>query len=229
MAAEETAPDIERTPENERSPEIERKGIVDGLDRIAGQLLRDPRFSKSLVILLSSIDPESARGLVRTLFWGSSEVTLSLIGAVPDLANTGVEALGEVARQVRSLPPALVREVARYILPRIDGYTLGKAVGDLASFAGQLPDDGSIGEGLAALLRSFASGYSDSAVGAKDIASLLSGWMARVALAAGDDGSPAHAAVRGVITALEENPDFVERVLKPVLSAAAGAGTTVEG
>lgn len=204
-------------------PGIEKKGIVEGADRIVGELLRNPRFKKSIIILLSSIDPKSARGLVRTLFWGDSDVTLSLMGAAPDLLNAIIEALAETAAQLGSMPPALLGEVLERIAAEIDGYTLGEAVGALvstgASLAGRDGRAGGLPDGLG---REFLRGYLEGARGESPL-SRLGGWMERAAAAAGDESSPVRALVRGVTDALGENPEFVERVLKPILAAAAGS------
>lgn len=213
--------------ETDRS--IEKKGIVDGADRIAGELLRNPRFKKSLIILLSSIDPESARGLVRTLFWEDSDVTLSVIGAAPDIVNTCIEALAEVAGQVETMPAPLLGEVLARLLSEVDAFTLGEAVGTLAGLGPTLAGDSAPADGLDRLRREFARGYlAGAGDGGGDLASRLGSWMERTAAAAGDENSSTRAVMRAIGTALEENPGFVERVVKPIIAAVAGTGAAGE-
>lgn len=197
---------------------IEKKGIVDGADRIAGELLRNPKFKQSLIILLSSIDPQSARGLVRTLFWEDPEILLSIMGALPNLVNTAIETFAEIAEQVKSMPAPILQQLAGLVIKKIDGFTLGEAAGNLASIDLGLAEEGStIVDGLDNLRREFKNGYRESG-GEELLLSRLGGWMEKTAVEARDKSSSTYALIQGIRRALEENPDFVEHVLKPILA-----------
>jgi len=197
---------------------IEQKGIVDGADRIAGELLRNPKFKQSLIILLSSIDSQSARGLVRTLFWEDPDILLSIMGALPDLINTGIEAAAEVAEQMKSMPSPMLQQLVELVLTKIDGFTLGEAAGGLVSIdLGLAADDSHVGDALDNLRREFKKGYRESG-GEELLLSRLGGWMEKTAVEARDKNSSTHMLIGGIRKALEKNPDFVEHVLKPILA-----------
>ena len=197
---------------------IEKKGIVDGADRIARELLSNSKFKQSLIILLSSVDPQSARGLVRTLFWEDPEILLSIMGALPDLINTGIEATAEIAEQVKSMPAPILQQLAGLVITKIDGFSLGEAAGSLASIdLGLAEESSNVFDGLDNLRREFKEGYRESG-GEELLLSRLSGWMKKTAVEARDKNSSTHALICGIGTALEENPDFVEHVLKPILA-----------
>lgn len=209
----------------------EEKGLIDGADRIAKQLLGNSKFKQSMLILLSSVDPQSARGLVRTLFWEDPEMLLSVMGAAPDLVNALIVAMAEVAEQLKSMPAPLLQQLIGLVVQKIDGVTLGEAAGNLASIEIGPPgeEDGGVGDNLDRLRRDFREGYEHSR-GGESMLSRLDGWMEKTASEAKDEGSPTHSLVEGIGTALERNPDFVEHVLKPILSRALEPGmTTGEG
>ncbi len=197
---------------------IEKKGIVDGADRIARELLRNPKFKQSLIILLSSIDPQSARGLVRTLFWEDPDILLSIMGALPDLVNTGIEAAAEVAVQMKSMPSPMLQQLIGLVITKIDGFALGEAAGNLVSIdLGLAEENSGVVDGLDNLRREFEKGYRESG-GEELLVSRLNGWMEKTAAEARDKSSSTYALIQGIGKALEENPDFVEHVLKPILA-----------
>ncbi|MBU4175974.1 MAG: hypothetical protein KKB90_07795 [Actinobacteria bacterium] len=197
---------------------IEKKGLVDGADRIARELLRNPKFKQSLIILLSSVDPQSARGLVRTLFWEDPDILLSIMGALPDLVNTGIVAAAEVAEQVKTMPSPLLQQLAQLVITKIDGFTLGEAAGSLTSIDLGLAEESSgIVDSLDNLRREFRKGYRESG-GEELLVSRLNGWMEKTAAEAADKNSSTYTIIQGIGKALGENPDFVEHVLKPILA-----------
>jgi hypothetical protein len=198
----------------------EKKGIVDGADRIARELLKNPGFKQSLIVLLSSIDPQSARGLVRTVFWEDPDVLLSIIGALPDLINTGIEAAAEIAEQVKGMPSPLLAQLVKIVLTKINGVTLGETAGSLLSVdLGLAAEDNLVSDTVDNLRREFKKGYRES--GGEDLfLNRLNRWMEKTGAEAADENSSTHAVVQGIRKALEENPGFVEHVLNPILTPA---------
>ena len=114
------------------------KGIVDATNRIMRELIKKPVLKSSIRSVLNSIDPESAPDLVRTLMWDDAELILSLVGALPSIANVFIKALEEVAVQVNKFPPDLLQEFTRSILKDIDIEAMNRAVQDLSKILDDL-------------------------------------------------------------------------------------------
>lgn len=199
---------------------IEKKGMIDAADRILKELMRTPKFKESLIIILSNIDPPAVRGLVRTLFWEDPGVLLSLFGALPEIINTATQALAEMIAQMGSLPAPLLQDFLRKVLAGIDGAPVGEALGGILSLDLGLEDqEGAIKQSLSELREGFNRGYREKVEG-EVLLPWLNGWMARVAAEAKEKGSPTNDVIQGVTKALKANPDFVEKVMKPVLAPA---------
>jgi len=155
-------------------PKTPGTGWIDAAARIAKTLLRSPRFKARLKIIVNHIDPDSAPELVRTLLWTDPEVALSLIGVAPRVANAAIGALGELARQLQTLPPALAREVLQEVTAAVNTHALGEAVGRLAALGlswrtANAPDDcaacDSFREGFVSALRKAGALPEDGEVG----------------------------------------------------------------
>jgi hypothetical protein len=102
------------------SAEHER-GIIDGANRILKVLLKRPVVKDNIRAVLGSIDSDNTRELARTILWEDPEIVLSLMGAVPALANVLVRFLDEVIFQVREkFPPELLREFIGTVLQDVD-------------------------------------------------------------------------------------------------------------
>lgn len=196
------------------------KGLVDALDRIMQELIRTPKFKEIVVVVLNSIDPPAARGLVRTLFWGDPGLLMSVMGSLPALVNLAAEALAEVAAQMNAMPAPLLREFLDRMVAGIDGATAGEAAGGLVGMAlslGLSDQEGGLARSLSRLGEDFGRGYRE-AVGETTVSSRLESWMAGIAAKAMDEGSATHAFIREAARAVEKNPDFTKHVLMPVLS-----------
>lgn len=114
------------------------KGIIDAINRILGELLKKPVCKNTIRSVLNSIDPESARDLVKTLIWQDPELVLSLMGAAPSIINTMIKALDEIALQIEKFPPDLVQNFARAIVQDIDKETMGRALSNLSKIINNL-------------------------------------------------------------------------------------------
>jgi hypothetical protein len=97
------------------------RGIIDAVNRIAKVLLQRPAFKENVRSVLNAVDPDSARELARTMVWEDPEIVLSLMGAVPSLANSMIRFLDEMILQVREkFPPELLHEFLEEIIGEFD-------------------------------------------------------------------------------------------------------------
>jgi hypothetical protein len=97
------------------------RGIIDGANRILKVLLKRPVVKNNIRAVLNSVDSDNARELARTILWEDPEIVLSLMGAVPALANVLVRFLDEVIFQVREkFPPELLREFISAVVQDVD-------------------------------------------------------------------------------------------------------------
>jgi hypothetical protein len=198
----------------------ETGGLIDALARILRQLIRTPKFRDVLVMLLNSIDPPGARELVRVLFWEDAGLFLAIVGAVPALVNAGCELVAEAAAQLNSMPTPLLQEFMGRVVEGIDGAAAGEAAGGLVSMVLSLGGDGSkFPERLASLGEEFGRSYRQGA-GVAPLLGHLGSLMDAAAARARDKDSTTYAFIQEASKALEENPAFVEHVLKPLLSPA---------
>jgi hypothetical protein len=201
---------------------IETKGLIDAADRIMRELIRTPKFKESIIILLNSIDPPSARSLVRTLFWQDPGLLMSIMGSLPAMINVGSEALAEMVVQMNNMPAPLLQDFLNRVVAGIDGAALGEGVGGMISMLLSLnlaEPDGVLKKGLTALGEGFSRGYAEVA-GEAPLTARLESWMAGVAVKARDKDSTTHAIIQAAGKAMKKNPDFVEYVLKPLLEPA---------
>jgi hypothetical protein len=204
-------------------PTAEKKGLVDAADRMLRELMRTPRFKESLIILLSNIDPHSARSLARTLFWEDPGVILSLFGALPDLINVLGEFLAEAVNQMRSLPLPLMQDFMRKIVAGVDGEAFGEAAGGLLSMSLELGEEGSpVAAAFDGLKEGFRKGFT-SVAGEDALVEAAGRWMKKAGGRAKDKDSSTYRRVRMIAELLQENPDFVQHVLRPVLAPATRA------
>jgi hypothetical protein len=208
---------------------VQTDGLIDALARILRQLIRTPKFKEAAVILLNSIDPPAARKLVRVLFWEDTGLFLSIVGAVPSLINTSLELIAELAAQMNSMPAPLLREFIDRLVAGIDGEAAGEAAGGLVSMVLSLEDDeGRFPESLGTLGQEFGRSYRESA-GEATLTASLDSLMKEVADRAQDKDSATHAFIQEAGRAMKSNPDFVEHVLKPLLSPALRPGAKKPG
>ncbi|NPV60411.1 MAG: hypothetical protein HPY75_12245 [Actinobacteria bacterium] len=210
--------------DTEAAAVVDTRGLIDAADRILRELIRTPKFKETLVILLNSIDPPSARRLVRTLFWQDPGLLLSLMGSLPSLINVISEALAEVANQMNTMPPPLLQDFLNQVVAGIDGAAAGEAAGGLVSMVlslGISNKESVLRRGLSAMAEDFSRAYSDAASGAR-LDERLGAWMAGAAERAQDPESAVHGFVQAATRAVRENPAFVEHVLKPILEPVMG-------
>lgn len=198
----------------------ETSGLIDAIARILRELIRNPKFKETAILLLNSIDPPAARRLVRIIFWEDAGLFLSIIAAVPSLANAGIEFVAEMAAQMNSMPPDLLQDVISRVVEGIDGAAAGEAVGGLVSMVLSLQVEGSrLPEGMGAMGEEFGRAYR-TAAGEAPLTGRLESWIEGVAARAQDKESTTYAFIQEASRAMQRNPDFLEYVLKPLLSSA---------
>jgi hypothetical protein len=103
----------------------QNRGIVDATNRILKVLLKRPAFKENVRSLLNGVDPDNARELARTILWEDPEIVLSLMGALPSLANSMIRFLDEIILQVREkFPPELLHAFLEEIMEEFDGESI---------------------------------------------------------------------------------------------------------
>ncbi len=210
------------TVESETMTEIQVKGLVDAADRILRELIRTPKFKEALIILLNSIDPPAARRLVRTFMWGDPGVLMSIMGSLPQMINTGSEAMAELAAQMNTMPPLLLQDFLNRVFAGVDGAAAGEAAGGLVGMVLSLnvsDKDSGLAKSLSGLGADFGRAYAEAA-GPGALTARLEAWMAGAAEKAADPDSSTHAFIQAAGKALKENPAFVKNVLVPLLGPA---------
>lgn len=123
------------------------RGIIDATNRIMVVLLKSPTFKSNVKSVLNSIDPDNARELARTILWEDPEIVLSLMGAVPSLANSMIRFLDEIILQVREkFSPELLHDFLGTILQDVDRETIKRIKLNLTNMLDEVDlNDGSEG------------------------------------------------------------------------------------
>ncbi len=177
---------------NEIANERVKAGIA---ERLLRELLRSPKFKTELKMIFSGIDPSSGPGLIRTAFWEDVETFMGFVSSVPSILNLAVLMLREMAVQLDSFPPEMLNNFIYQVLGGIDG----RAMGEMAAHLGGI---------LTKILTTEAGKATTSAIAADVQAGLAS---------AGTDGDGFLGTLaQSLGEALAKNPQFVERVLRPV-------------
>lgn len=92
--------------------------------RVLREIIRTPAFLELIKVNSSDLDPEAARELVRTLMWEDVELSLSLVGTLPEVVNYLAAALLELGGQMNGFPGGLLRQFVEQAAAEIDLETL---------------------------------------------------------------------------------------------------------
>lgn len=209
-------------------------GIIDAADRIAREIIRTPGFKEKVRLLLGSLDPASAPGLVQTLMWTDPEFFLSIIGAAPQLINIAILGGKELLKQLDEVPPALLGGLLAEFVNRLDGEAVGAAADRGLSLYRSLKNlEGEpLQEALSAFGKKVGMGFAgDGGSSAKALLSvlqpLLQEHIAHLAEEAAREGSETGTLIRALVGTISEavraNPGFIEHVYRPLAEAFLGA------
>ncbi len=209
-------------------------GSIDAADRVMRELLRTPRFKNGVKVLLNSLDPKSAPGLVRTLMWEDAELFLDVVGVAPDVLNALLLGSREAIVQAENYPKPVLADFISQMLDKFDAEELGSTIGKAAAL---LQDVQNVpGDPVQKSFEDFKSRVNKglTAEGQEDTAflmlsvlqPLLRQQMRRLALEAAREGSETQKVIQGLSQAfmeeVKENPDFLNYVLRPFFDSLPG-------
>lgn len=100
--------------------------------RVLREIIRTPAFLQIIKVNASDLDPESARVAVRTFLWEDPELSLSMMGTVPEVVNYLVAAVIELGRQVNNFPGGLLEQYVSQMASEIDVAALREVPGTFA-------------------------------------------------------------------------------------------------
>ena len=225
---------------------VSRPGPIEGTGRVLRELLRTPRFKKTVTDLLNALDPENAAFLVRTLVREDPIFFLGLLGAAPTVANAGVNGLGELFRQFANFPAELLAGFMPGLFDDIDAEQAGEAAGLLLVMLARVNESGGAAlaragsdfgarfrKGVEGALAGAGEGTGSAAAVMLDIAiPALSSAAARLGAEAARGDTGAGEAVSkladGISRIIRDNPEFVSSVVAPLVDAARLALADVE-
>ncbi len=105
------------------------KGVIDLTDRIMKELLKKPVFKDGVRTVLTNIDPESSRRLVRTLLWQDPEFFLGLISALPPVVNAALSGIDELLIQLQEkMSPLLLHDFLLSMASSVDREALERII-----------------------------------------------------------------------------------------------------
>ena len=90
------------------------------MTRVLREALKTPTFVELAKIWISSIDREKAQRFVHTLLWQDIAFTMSVLGTVPEVLNTLLDALVELGENLDQFPPQLLDSYVDSLLADID-------------------------------------------------------------------------------------------------------------
>lgn len=107
----------------------QKRGIIDSKNRILEDLLGKTAFKDALRQILNNIDPENSPQLVRTLIGKDIEVALSLVAALPSIANALILALDELLHQIKdNFPLQLIADITESLVNEVDTDALARVM-----------------------------------------------------------------------------------------------------
>jgi hypothetical protein len=88
--------------------------------RVLREIIRTPAFLQIIKMHARDFDPESAREVVRTFLWEDADLSLSLVGTLPELVNYLSALVLELGRQMNNFPGGLLDQYVSQAVTEID-------------------------------------------------------------------------------------------------------------
>lgn len=88
--------------------------------RVLRELIRTPVFMEIVKSDLANIDPKRARGLIESLLWTDPNLSLSMVGVIPDLFNYLVECILTLGKELGKFTPEMLGAFLDSLGERID-------------------------------------------------------------------------------------------------------------
>ncbi len=88
--------------------------------RVLREIIRTPAFLEMIKTNSQGLDPAEARELVRAFLWEDPELSLSMVGTVPELVNYLAAAVLELGRQMNNFPGGLLEQYVEQAAAEID-------------------------------------------------------------------------------------------------------------
>ena len=88
--------------------------------RVLREIIRTPAFLQIIKMNARDFDPESAREVVRTFLWEDADLSLSLVGTIPELVNYLAAMVLELGKQMNNFPGGLLDQYVSQIATEID-------------------------------------------------------------------------------------------------------------
>lgn len=88
--------------------------------RLLREIIRTPAFLEIIKTNARDFDPESAREVVRTVLWEDADLSLSLVGTIPELVNYLAAMVLELGKQMNTFPGGLLDRYVSQVVTEID-------------------------------------------------------------------------------------------------------------
>ena len=216
-------------------------GVIEGASRVFRELLKSPRFKKTITIILNEFDPENAPLLIHVLREEDPELFLSLLSFSPALINAQIEICAELLKNFTSFPPSLLSDFLNQIFIEINAERAGEAAALLRVLAVRAirNSDTSHVNSLANKKDEFIKGYTkclqdfpnDRDTDLEEawdwLFAKLNNMASKIGKNAAADDSNASRTVCKIADNIraftDSNPDFIEYVLRPLMGAISGS------
>jgi len=104
---------------------LEKQGAS---ERLMRELIKSPKFKAGMKLFVSNIDPETTKGLAKTLMWEDVEFFMGTVSAMPSLVNFLVALGHEVAVQLGTFPPPMLVAFMSQLVQGVDFAALQETV-----------------------------------------------------------------------------------------------------
>jgi hypothetical protein len=114
---------------------LEKQGVS---ERLLRELIKSPKFKASMKLFTANVDPETAKGLARTLLWEDVEFFMGTVSTMPGLVNFLVALGREVASQLNTFPPPMLIAFMSQLVQGVDFEAMREAVAEFKAVLDRL-------------------------------------------------------------------------------------------